>query len=115
MRLSSANRCVDSESTILVAGDFSKGIAIRAGQAAVSAILRVADLYGPISARSMVVARRVTQDHARPFCTVKAGTARGFCEPDQPNLGSPAQTGLGALSGKTARTKRRNEGLSIGP
>jgi hypothetical protein len=43
MRLSSANRRVDSESTILVAGDFSKGIAIRAGQAAVSAILRVAD------------------------------------------------------------------------
>jgi len=27
-------------------------------------------LIRPISARSIVLARRVTQDHARPFCTV---------------------------------------------
>ena len=32
----------------------------------------------PISARSTVAAQRLTQDHARSFCTIKMGTARVF-------------------------------------
>ena len=69
-----------------------------------------------ISAGSTVVARPVTQDDAPPFCTVKAGTARGFCENLATSLRSgPPDGASGAFTGNTARTKRRNEGLSIGP
>src|SRR5262249_49964233 len=61
----------------------------------------------PISARSIAAARRVTQDYARPFCTVKAATARGFCENLTTNLGSrPARASM-ALSRKKARTKKK--------
>ena len=42
----------------------------------------------PISARSNAVARRLTQDHARSFCTMKAGSARGFCENWPPTSGA---------------------------
>src|SRR6516225_9210635 len=45
-------------------------------------------LIRPISARSIAAARRVTQDYARPFCTVKVATARGFRENLTTNLGS---------------------------
>jgi hypothetical protein len=39
-----------------------------------------------------------------------------FCEHPTNNLGSPGPEGLRrGLSGKAARTKKRNEGLSIGP
>ena len=51
-------------------------------------------LIRPISARSIAAARRVTQDYARPFCTVKAATARVFCKNLTTNLGSPAQQGF---------------------
>ncbi len=51
-------------------------------------LVNAARLIRLISARSIVAARRVTQDHARPFCTVKAGTARGFWENLTTNLGS---------------------------
>ena len=53
-----------------------------------------------------MAARRVTQDHARPFCTVKAGTARGFCENLTTNLGNRPDGASRALSDKTARTKK---------
>jgi hypothetical protein len=72
-------------------------------------------LIRPISARSIAAARRVTQDYARPFCTVQAATATGFCGNPTTNLGSrPARASM-AFSRKTARTKKRNEDLSIGP
>ena len=79
------------------------------------ASVNAARLIRPISAGSIVAARRVTQDHARLFCTVKAGTARGFCENLTTNFASRPDRASGALSGKTGRTKKRNEGLSIGP
>jgi hypothetical protein len=46
----------------------------------IGAKVNATQLIRPISAGSIVAARRVTHYHARPFCTVKAGTARGFCE-----------------------------------
>ena len=58
--------------------------------------------------------RPVTQDDAPLFCTVKARTARGFCENLATNLRSPPDGASGAFTGNTARTKRRNERLSIG-
>jgi hypothetical protein len=61
-----------------------------------------------------IVGRPVTQDDAPPFCTVKAGTARGFREDLATNLRSPPDGASGAFAGNTARTKRRNERLSIG-
>ena len=36
-------------------------------------------LNRPIFARFDAMARRVTQDPAGPFCTMKLQTARGFC------------------------------------
>jgi hypothetical protein len=45
---------------------------------------------------------------------VKAGTARVFVRTWPPNLRSPLDGASGAFSGNTARTKRRNERLSIG-
>ena len=55
-------------------------------------------LIRPISARSTVAVRPATQDDAPPFCTVKAGTARGCCENLATNLRSPARRTPGALS-----------------
>ena len=48
----------------------------------------------PISARFTVVARRVTQDHARPFCTMMTGTSRSFLRPGRPPPREPARWGL---------------------
>jgi hypothetical protein len=47
-------------------------------------------LNRPIFTQFNAEARRVAQDHAGPFCTMKVRTARGFC----PNLRGPGQTGL---------------------
>ena len=55
-------------------------------------------LHRLICARSNAVARRATQDHTRPFCSVKAGTPRGFCENLTTNLGSPPRRVFAGLS-----------------
>ena len=47
-------------------------------------------LNRPIFARFDAMARRVAQDPAGPFCTMKVRTARGFCA----NLRGSGQTGL---------------------
>ena len=47
-------------------------------------------LYRPILTQFNAEARRVVQDHARPFCTMKLRTARGFCA----NLWGSGQTEL---------------------
>jgi hypothetical protein len=57
-----------------------------------------------ICARSNAVARRVTQDHAGPFCTIKLRTARGFCA----NLRGSGQTGLLARS-QVGQLERKEE------
>src|SRR5499427_3575580 len=45
----------------------------------------------PISARSTVAAQRLTQDHARSFCTMKTGTARVFLRLGRPPAREPRQ------------------------
>src|ERR1019366_10297466 len=47
-------------------------------------------LYRPIFTQFNARARRVIQDHAGPFCTMKMRTARDFCA----NLPGSGQTGL---------------------
>ena len=48
-----------------------------------------------MSAQSNAVARRVTQDHAGPFCTMKLRTARGVCDRGVcDNFRGSGQTGL---------------------
>src|ERR1017187_4768088 len=47
-------------------------------------------LYRPIFTQFSAEARRIAQDHAGPFCTMKVRTARGFCA----NRLGPGQTGL---------------------
>jgi hypothetical protein len=64
-------------------------------------------LHLPISARSIVSARRVTQDHMRPFCTVKAGTAGVVVRTRPPHFGSPPRRLQELSPVKTARTKRK--------
>jgi hypothetical protein len=86
-----------------------------ASQKAVSGQCPSRRLIRLISARSTVVARPVTQDDAPSLCTLKAGTTRGFCENLTTNLRSPPEGASGAFTDDTARTKRRNEGVSIGP
>src|SRR5215831_17588161 len=68
----------------------------------------------PISARSTVAAQRLTQDHARSFCTMKTGTARVFLRLGRPQLGSPPDAGFEALPGKTESNEKKNECVFIG-
>src|SRR5215813_2104501 len=68
----------------------------------------------PISARSTVAAQRLTQDHARSFCTMKMGTARVFLRLGRPQLGSPPDAGFEASPGKTESNEKKNECVFIG-
>src|SRR6516225_3883620 len=68
----------------------------------------------PISARSTVVAQRLTQDHARSFCTMKTGTARVFLRLGLTQLGSPPDAGFEVLPGKTESNEKKNECVFIG-
>src|SRR5262249_3665950 len=68
----------------------------------------------PISARSTVAAQRLTQDHARSFCTMKTGTARVFLRLGRPQLGSPPDAGFEASPGKTESNEKKNECVFIG-
>src|SRR5215471_14594839 len=68
----------------------------------------------PISARSTVTAQRLTQDHARSFCTMKTGTARVFLRLGRPQLGSPPDAGFEASPGKTESNEKKNECVFIG-
>src|SRR5215831_1356479 len=68
----------------------------------------------PISARSTVAAQRLTQDHARSFCTMKTGTARVFLRLGRPQLGSPLDAGFEASPGKTESNEKKNECVFIG-
>ena len=62
------------------------------------------------------VVRRSGKTALRPFCTAKARTARGFMSYLTTCPRRLRQTGASGRSpGKTVRTKRRNEGPSIGP
>jgi hypothetical protein len=74
-------------------------------------------LIRPISARSIAAARRVTQDYARPFCTVKAATARGFCDNLTANFRNRPSRASMTLSRKKARTKKEMSAypLDLGP
>jgi hypothetical protein len=55
-------------------------------------------LNRPKSARFSAVARRVTKDHTRLFCTMKVRVARGFCESRSLIFGRPPRRGfVGAL------------------
>src|ERR1017187_5249649 len=67
-------------------------------------------LYRPIFTHFVAEARRVVQDHVPPFCTMKLRTARGF----RAGHRATSRRAFLALSGKTTRTKRRNEARSIG-
>jgi len=52
----------------------------------------------PNSARFNAVAGRLTQDHAGPFCTMKARPARDLCDNWSQHLRSPPRRGvLGTL------------------
>lgn len=56
--------------------------------------------------------------HSRLLTTIlhsECGDCKSLCEHLTTNLGSPARRPSKSLPGKTARTKKRNEGLSIGP
>src|SRR5262244_3911688 len=68
----------------------------------------------PISARSTVAAQRLTQDHARSFCTMKTGTARVSLRLGRPQLGSPPDAGFEASPGKTESNEKKNECVFIG-
>ena len=57
-----------------------------------------------MSARFNAVARRVAQDHAGPFCTMRVRTARGFCA----NRQGPGQTGLSGRS-QVGEIERKEE------
>ena len=74
------------------------------GQSTISRYLR------PISARSNTVTRRVPQDHARSFCTMKAGSARGSCETWPPYLGSPPDVASELSQIRQFRTKMKKRG-----
>ena len=58
---------------------------------------------------SDAVARRITQNHAGPFCTMKMRSARGFVATECRPPGLRPDEASRALSSKTTRTKRRNE------
>src|SRR6266478_9820520 len=62
-----------------------------------------------MSARFNAVARRVAEDHTGPFWTMRVRTARAFVPTGwQPPDVRPDEA-FWAFSGKTTRTKRRNE------
>src|SRR6516225_2264287 len=85
-----------------------RALDVMAGQFPVSPQIR------PISARSTVVAQRLTQDHARSFCTMKTGTARVFLRLGLTQLGSPPDAGFEVLPGKTESNEKKNECVFIG-
>src|ERR1035437_3792096 len=64
----------------------------------------------PISARFNAVARRLNQDHARSFCTMKAGGGSGFCEIWPPCLGSPPDVASELSQIRQFRTKKKKRG-----
>src|SRR5215831_1528601 len=66
----------------------------------------------PISARSTVAAQRLTQDHARSFCTMKTGTARVFLRLGRPQLGSPPDASFEVSPVRQNRTKRKMRAYS---
>ena len=69
--------------------------------------LRMADKCGQSLPDLWVVAWRAIQDHARPFCTMKTGTARGFCETGHPTSGARQMRASGLSLVRQIRTNRR--------
>src|SRR5437868_4006230 len=69
--------------------------------------LRMADKCGQSLPDLWVVAWRDIHDHARPFCTMKTGTARGFCETGHPTSGARQMRASGLSLVRQIRTNRR--------
>ncbi len=82
--------------------------------ATANALLNASRLIRLISARFDAVVRRVTQDPEGLFCPMKVGTARDFVTTDYQPPELRLNEASRALSGKTTRTKTRNESLSTG-
>ena len=66
-------------------------------------------LYRPIFTHFVAEARRVVQDHAPPFCTMKLRTARGF------RAGHRANVQAGFLGAFQVRPLERKEEMKPDP
>ena len=69
--------------------------------------VRIGDKCGQSLPDLWVVAWRAIQDHARPFCTMKTGTARAFCETGHPTSGARQMRASGLSLVRQIRTNRR--------